>query len=199
MVERRNVEATFAGKLSEEVRPIRCAPHRPLKRGNEDLALAGRHHVGERGQRLRIDERHGAPDQDERVRRVPFSGVARQAGEPQERQNVDVVPFERNREGEHVELVHRGLRLQRQQRRGRTEELGQLLLGRQEDPFADDVLLCVEEAVHRLEPEIGHPDPIRVREGQRHAQTIRVCLGDVPLLFRQDLLCPLNLRPGLQT
>ena len=44
------------------------------------------------------------------------------------------------------------------------DELGELLLRRQEEPLADDVGLGVEQAVDGLEAEVRHPDPVGVRE-----------------------------------
>ena len=93
-----------------------------------------------------------------------LGGVARNAGEPQQRQHVDVVPLEGHRERDDVEVADRRLRFERQQRRLRRRQLGQLLLRRQEEPLADDVVLGVEQAVDRLEAEVRHPDPVGVRE-----------------------------------
>ena len=56
--------------------------------------------------------------------------------------DVDVVPFERDREREDVEVADRRLRLERQRAaRSAREQLGELLLRRQEHPLADDVVL----------------------------------------------------------
>ena len=57
------------------------------------------------------------------------------------------------------------------------EQLGELLLRRQEDPLADDVVLGVEQAVDRLEAEVRHADPVGVRKRQGDAQAIAVRLA----------------------
>ena len=68
---------------------------------------------------------------------------------------------------------------------GRTmgDELSKLLLGGQEDSFAHDVVLRIEETVHGLEAEIGHADPVGVWERQRNAHASGVRFEDVPRLF----------------
>ena len=76
------------------------------------------------------------------------------------------------------------------------EEFRQLLLRRQEKALADDVVEGVEEAIDRLEPEVRHPDPVGVREGQGHAQTTAVRLTDVAGFLGEDELCAFALLPG---
>ena len=82
-------------------------------------------------------------------------------------------------------------------RRPRRRERRQLLFRRQEKPFADDVVFGVEETVDRLKAEVRHADPVRVREGQRDAQTAAVRLGDVADFFREGEPCAFALFPGI--
>ena len=167
------------------------------QRRNQHFALAGGDHVGKQRQRLGVDERHGAADDDERMALGAFGGTSRDAGEPQQREHVHVVPLEGHRERDHVEVTDRRLRLEREERRPGRDQLGELLFRRQEDALADDVVLGVEEAVHRLKAEVRHPDPVGVRERERDAQTIAVRLSDVADFFREGCECAFALFPGL--
>ena len=108
--------------------------------------------------------------------RPAFGRVDRNAGEPQEREDVDVVPLERHGKREHVEVAHRRLRLKRDQRRPARDQFGQLLLRRQEHALAHHVVLRVEEAVDGLEAEIRHPDPVSVGKREGHTQPVAVRL-----------------------
>ena len=122
-------------------------------------------------------------------------GVTRHAGQAKQREDVDVVPFERHGEGNRVEFVDHRLRLERHERRLARHQLGELLLGRQEHALAHHVLLVVEQAVHRLEPQVGHPDPVGVREGERNAQPGAVRLEDVAGFFGKGDACAFALLP----
>ena len=53
----------------------------------------------------------------------------------------------------------------------------------------------VEERIHRLEPEVGHPDEVGVRERERHAQPAAVRLAYVADLLRQEVAGAFALRP----
>ena len=67
----------------------------------------------------------------------------------------------------------------------RREQLGELLLRRQEHALADDVVLGVEQAVDRLEAEVGHADPVGVRETPaRRAADRRAACGCSRFLSR---------------
>src|SRR5204862_3815776 len=110
---------------------------------------------------------------------------------------VDVVPLEGHGKRDDVELADRRLRLECQERRFRGGEPGQLLLRRQEETLADDVVLAVEEAVDRLETEVRHPDPIGVGECQGNPQTTAVRLFRVADFFSENLSCVLALSPGV--
>ena len=63
--------------------------------------------VGEQGQRLGVHEGHGAADDDERIARGAIGRAHRHAGQPQHRQDVRVVPLERHRERDDVEVARR--------------------------------------------------------------------------------------------
>ncbi len=112
----------------------------------------------------------------EGIARIALLRSHRNAGEAQQRQNIRVVPLERDREGHDVELTHRRLRLERHDLRARGEHALQLFSRRQEEPLADDVGLIVEEAINGLEAEVGHPDEVGVRERERDAQAVAVRL-----------------------
>ena len=107
---------------------------------------------------------------------VAIGRAQRQTGQAQHRQDVGVVPLEGDREGEHVEVVERGLRLEGDEPRILLDQRLQLLLGGQEHPLADRVGVIVEEPVDGLEAEVGHPHEIRVGEGQPdpHAVDVRL-------------------------
>ena len=66
-VEGWNVEAAFRGEEVQQVLAIDGSRNRTAKAGHEDFALAGGNHVGEQGERFRIDEGHGAADDDQRM------------------------------------------------------------------------------------------------------------------------------------
>ncbi len=198
LVERRHVEAALPAEALEQVGTARRFAEGPVERRHEHLAFTGSHDVGERRERLRVHERHGAADHHQRMVRTTLGGITRDAGQAQQREDVDVVPFERDREGDHVEVAHRRLRFERQQRRLRCQQVGQLLLRRQEHPLADDVVLRVEQAVDRLKAEVGHANPVRVREHQRDAQAPAVRLADVAGFLREGRQCPFALLPGIQ-
>ena len=90
-----------------------------------------------RRERFGIHERHRAADHDQRMARRAFGGVARNAGQAEQRQHVHVVPLEGDGERDDVEVADRRLRFEGQQRRVRGEQLGELLLGRQKHALAD--------------------------------------------------------------
>ena len=131
--------------------------------------------------------------------RAAFGGVARDAGKAQEREHIHVVPFERDREGDHVEIADRRLRLERQDRRPGRGQLRKLLLGRKKKPFADDVRFSVEQPVDRLEAEVGHADPVGVRKGERDSQAITVRFADEADFFGEDVPCAFALCPGFHS
>ena len=101
-----------------------------------------------------------------------------QPGEPEHRHDIGVVPLEGHGEGEHVEVAHRRLRLEGQQRLTSGEQSRELLLVRQEHAFTRDAFVGVEEGVDGLEAEIRHPDEVRIREAQRDAEAATVRLAD---------------------
>ncbi len=181
VVEARDVEAALAREPRQQALAI--APgfvgEGLDERRHEQLGFAGGDDVREGRQRLRIHERHGAADDHERVERVPAGGARLESGQAQHRQNVRVVPLERHGEGEDVEVAHRRLRFDGQERLAPPQEIRQLLLRRQEHALAHDALVGVEEAVDGLQPQIRHPDEVGVRKRQRHAQPSAVRLRDV--------------------
>ena len=177
VVERRHVEPARAGEPGQKiVATVRVEPGVDERR-HEQLRFAGGDDVRKRRERLGIDERHGAADDDERIARVPLGGARLHAREPQHRHDVGVVPLERDREREDVEIVNGRLGLDRDERLAPREQGGQILLGRQEHALADDALVGVEQPVDGLQAEVGHPDEVGVRERERHAQPAAVGLA----------------------
>ena len=120
-----------------------------------------------------------------------------QTRQPQHGEHVRVVPLERYRKREDVELGHGRLGLDRDQAHARRDLRGELLLGRQEHALAHDVRFLVEQLVDGLQPQVRHPDEIGVRERQRDAQPSAVRFADVAHLFREDLAGVLTLLPML--
>jgi hypothetical protein len=118
-----------------------------------------------------------------------LGGIAWNAREAKQGQDVDVVPLEGHREGDYVKVRDRRLRLERHEAGVCRQQFRKFLFWRQEKAFTDDVVLGVEEAVHRLEAEVGHANPIGVRKGEGDAQPISVRLDDVADLFGKGLLC----------
>jgi hypothetical protein len=198
LVEGGYVEAAFARQQAQQIAAVARFREGAVERRHQRLALAGSDHIGERRQRFGIDEGYSAANDDERMARGALDRVARHAGEAEEREDVDVVPFERDGKRDDVEVPDRGLRLEREQWRPGGDQFGKLLLGRQKKPFAHDVRFGVEEAIHRLQAEIGHADPVGIREGQGDAQTGTMRLGDEANFFRECELCALALCPGVQ-
>ena len=148
-------------------------------------------------QRLRVDERDGAANHDERIAGGAIGRAHRHAGEPEHRQDVRVVPLERDRERDDVEVARQRLRLERHQRRLRRELFLQLLFRRKKDALAHDVVVRVEELINRLKAEIRHPNPVRVGKCEGHAQAIGVGLADIPHFLRERGLCGFFLLPGV--
>ncbi len=149
------------------------------QRRHQHLALTGGDHVGKQRERLGIDEGHGAAQHDQGVAsRLSFGGVDRHARQSQQRQHVRVVPLERHRQREDVEVPDGRLRLDGQQLHPRCALVLQLLPRWQEHPLAHHVLHLVEETVDGLEAQVGHPDVVGVRERERHAKPLPVRLHD---------------------
>ena len=197
LVEGGHVHAALLREKAQQVGSIRGGTERLPDGRNEHLAFARGNDVRKRRQRLRVHERHGAADDDERMALRPFRRVSRHAGEPQQREDVDVVPFERHRKRDDVEFPDRRLRLERDERGAVGDRVSELLLRREEEPFAHDVGLGVEKAIHGLEAEVRHPDPVRVRKREGDAQTIAVRFDDVTDFFGEGLSCAFALSPGI--
>ncbi len=199
-VERRDVEARLAGQPAQHVAARPAAADGLDQVGDERLAFARRDQIGEEGQRLGVDEGHGAADYDQRVFLRSLLGVDRQPGPPQQRDDVGVVPLERDRERHHVEVGDGRLRFERDEPGATRLELGQGRLRRQEEPLADDVVEIVEQPVDGLEAEVRHPDVVAVRERQGHPEPAGVRLDDVADLARQggagELTLCVRLRGG---
>lgn len=73
---------------------------------------------------------------------------------------------------------------------------GEFLFGWQEDAFADYVIAFVEEAIDRLEPEVGHPNEVGVGEAEGDAQTVAVRLLDVADFLGEDAASVFAKGPG---
>ena len=197
-VERRHIEAALPGEQPQQIRAVDGFTKRAVERGHQHLAFPCRDDVGKRRQRLGIDECHRAADEHQRMVRVAFGSVSRDTGQPEKRQDVHVVPFERHGERDDVELADRRLRFERDEGRFRGEQLGELLFRRQKHALAGDVVLGIQQAVNRLESEVRHPDPIGIGKGKRDPQATARWLADVAGFFRERCECAFALFPGFQ-
>ena len=198
LVERRDVKAALSSEEPQKIASIGCFAKRALECGNKDFALTRGDHVRKRRQRLRVDERHGAADDDQRIAVGALGGISRDAGEAKEREHVHVIPFERHGKRDDVEFIDRRLRFECHERGPGRQQFRKLLFGRQEYPFAHDVVLRVEQAVHRLEAQVGHADPVGVGKCERHAQTIAMRLTGVADFLREGCERAFALLPGVQ-
>ena len=86
LVERRDVEAALGGEQPQQVVAIGRRGDGAAQAGNQHFAFARGDHVGERRERLRVDERDGAADDDERMPRR--CARRRSAGTPARRSSV---------------------------------------------------------------------------------------------------------------
>ncbi len=124
-----------------------------------------------------------------------FGRARLQPGQSKQRDDVRVIPLERDGEREDVEFVDRRLRFDADERRPVGQLRGQLRLRRQEHPLADDVVFSVEQLVDRLEAEVRHPDEVGVGKRERDAEPSAVRLRHVAHFFRENLAGPLTLLP----
>jgi hypothetical protein len=197
VVKRRNVKAALLRQRLEQSRTAALFEQRADEPWNQLLALARGDDVGEKRQRLGIDKRDGAANDDQRIARRAAGGANRHPRKAQHCKDVGVIPLERDREGDDVEIAGERLRLERNQRRLRRELLLQLLFRREKHPLAHDGVVRVEELVNRLEAEIRHPDVVGIGKCQRHAKAIGVGLANVAHFLRQRRLCGFFLLPGV--
>ena len=195
VVERRHVEPALRDEAPQHVVAIARVLKRLHERRDERLAFSRCDDVGKQRQRLGVHERDGAADHHDRVVRRAVGGAQRNPRQAQQCQHVGVVPLERDRQREDVELANQRLRLERHEPASRVPQRLDLALGRQERALADDAILGVEERIDRLEAEIGHPDEIGIGKGERHPQPAAMGLPHVTDLLRQEIAGLLALRP----
>jgi hypothetical protein len=198
VVERGHVEPAFSHQAAQQIGAVARAVERVHERRNQRLTLSGGDDVGKQGQRLRVHERHGAANHHERIPMRPLGGTNRNAGQPQQREDVRVVPLKGDGQREDIEVADERLRLQRHEIGPGRALRFELALRRQEHPLADDVLFGVEEGVHRLESEVGHPDEIGIGERERDAKPATVRLAYIAHFLREELAGSIALRPGLR-
>ena len=192
MVEGRNIEPAGEGKGIEHVATrypaalaIRAQGSGEI--GYQHLAFTRGDDIGKERERLRIHERDRAANHHERVALVARRGPWRQSSQPQHRDHVRVVPLERDREGQHVEIANGSLRFERHQRCARRQLRLQFLLRRQEHSLTHHVVQVVEQAVDSLESQAGHADVVGIRKCQRDAQTAAVRLRHEADFTRESL------------
>ena len=130
-------------------------------------------------ERLGIHERHRAADDDQRVVLRARLRAHRHSRQAQHGDDVGVVPFEGDGEGEHVEVADGGVGLDGPERLARGDLRRQFLAAREEYALAHDIVQLVEEPVDRLEAQVGHSDEVRVRERERDAKAAAVRFADV--------------------
>ena len=132
------------------------------------LAVADDEGVHEQGERLRIDRRDGAANDDKRVAFAAILRFQRQMRQFQHGKQIQIIVFKRDRKGEDVEIRRRRLRFQRAKRGvGLLINQAQRRV-RQKDPFAADAAALVEQAVNRLHAQIRHADRVGVGISQRN-------------------------------
>ena len=93
--------------------------------------------------------------------------------------------------------LHGCLRLDRHDPGTRRQQGLQFLLRRQKHALTDDVGVLVEEAVNRLEAEVGHSDEVGVRKRERDPQLAVVRFPYVADFARQQVARDLVLRQRL--
>src|SRR5262249_39967394 len=162
LVERRNVEPALRGQAIQEVAAAGGLKVGTFESRNEYLAFACCNHVSKRRKRFRVDESHSPADDNERMARSSLRCVSGNSRQAQQGQDVDVVPLERNRKSDHVEVACWRLRFERQKRSPCGKQFRQLLFRRKKNTLADDVVVGVQEAINRLKSQIRHSHPIRV-------------------------------------
>ena len=184
LVERRDVEAALLRKRAEQfVAAARFAERAARATGIEHFAFARGDHVGKQRQRLGVHERHGAADHDQRIvascarpRSAEFPRGAAASG--RSRSPTRTTPRTRRRRTRSPESATRASPAARLPPAAR-----QVPASAAGTPARRRCRLGVEEAVDRLEAEVGHADPVGVGERQRNAQTTAVRLSNVAGFF----------------
>ena len=197
VVKRRDVEPAPLRERLQQLAPSALFAERAHQPRHQLFTFACRDHVGEHGQRLRVDERDGPAYHDQRIAGGSVGRSHLHTRKAEHRQDVRVIPFERDRERDDVEVARQRLRLERHQRRPGGQLLFQLLFRRKKDALAHDVVVRVEELINRLKAEIRHPNPVRVGKCEGHAKAIGVGLSDIPHFLCQRCLCGFFLLPGV--
>src|SRR6202162_1522159 len=158
-VHRRHEEARQLRRLRKKLLPRKARLEKPRDRGDEPLPVPQREDVRESRQRRGIHASYVAADQDQRMTLAALRPPRRDPRGPKRLDDVDDVHLPGKGIGEQTEIGERCPRLEGDC------ELSIFI----EEPLAHEVRHPVEEPVHPLEPEIGHPDLVGVREPDRHA------------------------------
>ena len=194
---RRHVHAGSAGQVAEQRLSLGVRTDRLDKGGDQHLALAGAYHVDERRQRFGIEEGDRPAEHHERMPPRALGRTQRHAREPEHRQDIGVVPLERDGEREDVHVEDGGLRFQREQTPSRADGFLEFLLGWQEHTFARHVGFRIEQAVHRLETQVGHANEVRIGERQCDAEVVSGRFADGADFARQNVERTRTFVPGL--
>ena len=128
--------------------------------GEDVLGGAEGEDVDELRHRQRIDRGAGAAEDDHRVPRAAVAPAQGDAGAVQHLEEVDVVLFEGDREGDAAEVVHRPAGLERDRHADAVRE----------EALARPVRPLVDQLVDALEPQARHADVVAV--GIRQSQPV---------------------------
>ncbi len=179
VVERGDVEPRPSRERGEDIEAGAGRLERAHEIRDQRFAFTGGDDVGERRERFGVHEGDRTADDDQGMPSRPLAGIVRQSGQAQHRHDVRIVPLERHRERQDIELVERRLRFDRDEARPARQHVLRLGLRRQEHPLAHHLVEVVEQPVHRLEAEVGHPDVVGVRKRQGYPQARPARLDDV--------------------
>ena len=165
VVERRNVEPALGGEPAQQVaaigRPRGCAViSAGTSTSPSPAAMTSANSASGSG----FTNVTAPPMTTSGSCRVRASRARRHPGQPQHRDDVRVVPLERDRERDHVEVADGRLRFERQQRRGPTRAAPAVPASAAGTRARTPRRQVVEEPVDRLEAEARHPDEVGVRE-----------------------------------
>ena len=142
----------------------------------KDLAFADGDHVGEIGDRFGIQKRRRAAHDDERIEMRAVLRPDGHARKLQHPRHVQIVGLEGYRECDDIKITNAASASRATSAACPVRSYSRdLVRVGQEDTLAGDPRNGVEKLVHRVKPEIRHPDRVGVRIAQRDAQVCAAC------------------------
>ena len=193
VVEGRDVDAAGAGEAQQHLAATAGTalglplPHDVGDREHGLLAVADDGGVDERGDRLGVEGRVTAGD-DDRVVDVAVDRVQRDAGEVERRQHVGVAELRREAEAEEVEVTHRTVPVDGELRQARLPQLRLHVGPHGIRALGEGVSALVEDLVEDHDALVGDADLVRVGVHQRPPRGQLLAVGavaaDVPVLDR---------------